>query len=602
MPTPLPRSKVKKSQTWNAESVFSTPEEFDIETENILDTLPEIKKYQGHLGDSVDTFIEAMNAMDALEQRSMKVRVYAGLSSAVDANDEKASAMSGKAMSALAQVGAAVSFVEPELLSMGEAKLRKWLKDDPRMKLYEHFINDLFRKQEHVRNAEVEELMGMLRDPFGAVRTTASQLANADFKFKPARDKKGNKVELTQSTKNSLMHSQDRKVRRTAWKNYNDKYLEYKNTLAGNLAASIKQNVFNMKAHNFDSSLEATLFNGDVPVEMFHNLLNIFQKNLPMWHKYWRIRRKALGVKTLHPYDIWAPLTTKKHKVPFETAVDWICEGLAPMGDEYVNAMRKGCLEDRWVDWSPNAGKREGAFSTRVPSDTHPFIMMSYTDSVGSMSTLSHELGHSIHAYYASRAQPMIYYTYPSIISETASNFNQAMTRAHLLKTKKSKSFQIALLEEAMGNFHRYFFIMPTLARFELATHERAEKGGALTADYMNNLMADLFNEGFGGEMELDRDRVGITWGTFTTHLYIDFYSFQYAIGISAANAIAKRILDGVPNAAEDHINFLKAGSSVPTMDVYKLAGVDMTSTQPIEDAFAVLEEYIDRLGELTGK
>jgi len=228
--------------------------------------------------------------------------------------------------------------------------------------------------------------------------------------------------------------------------------------------------------------------------------------------------------------------------------------------------------------------------------------MMSYTDDIGSMSTLSHELGHAMHAYYGGRAQPMFYYLYPSIIAETASNFNQAMTRAHLLKTNKSKSFQIALLEEAMGNFHRYFFIMPTLARFELETHQRIEKGQPLTADSMIELMADLFSEGFGGEMNLDRERVGITWATFTTHLYIDFYSFQYAIGISAANAIAKRILDGVPNAAQDHINFLKAGSSMPPMAVYKTAGVDMTSTQPIEDAFAVLEEYVDRLGELTAK
>ena len=602
MPTPLPRSKVNKKQTWNAESVFDSQKEFDTEVQNVLDTLPEIKKYQGHLGDSPDTFIEAMHAMDALEQRSLKVRVYAVLSSAVDANDEQGAAMSGKAMSALAQVGAAMSFVEPELLSMDEAVLRKWIEEDERIKLYEHFINDLFRKQAHVRSAEVEELLGMLGDSFGAVRTTAGLLANADFKFEPALDSEDNELELTQSTKNSILHSSDRKARETAWKNYNDRYLEHKNTLASNLTASIKQNVFNMKARKFDSSLEATLFNGNVPVEMFHNLLDIFKQNLPLWHKYWKIRRKALGVETLHPYDVWAPLTTEKHNVPFETAVDWICDGLAPMGDEYVDTMRKGCLEDRWVDWSPNIGKREGAFSTRVPSDTHPFIMMSYTDDVGSMSTLSHELGHSMHGYYASRAQPMIYFTYPSIISETASNFNQAMTRAHLLKTNTNKSFQIALLEEAMGNFHRYFFIMPTLARFELETHQRVEKGQPLTADYMNNLMADLFNEGFGGEMDLDRERVGITWGTFTTHLYIDFYSFQYAIGISAANAIAKRILDGTPNAAQDHINFLKAGSSMSPMELYKTAGIDMTNTQPIEDAFSVLEEYIDHLGVLTNK
>jgi len=602
MPTPLPRSKVKKNQTWNAESVFASPPGFDAEVESLVESLHGIKKYQGHLGDHPDTFIESMEAMDVLAQRSAKVQVYASMSSAVDTGDQQGASMNSKAMSALAQVSAATSFVDPELLTVGEPKLRHWLQDDPRMKLYEHYFTDLFRKQEHVRNAEVEQILGMLRDPFSSTRGTTNMLANADFKFNPARDRKNKKVELTQSTFDAILNGSDRKARQTAWENYNDQYLAYKNTLANNLATSIKQNVFNMKVRNFNSSLEATLFNGNVPVEMFHNLLDIFKKNLPLWHRYWKIRRKALGVKTLHPYDVWAPLTTKKHKVPFEKAVDWICDGLAPMGDEYVSQMRKGCLQDRWVDWSPNAGKRQGAFSTRVPKDTYPFILMSYTDDIGSMSTLAHELGHSIHAYYASRAQRMIYYTYPSIIAETASNFNQAMTRAHLLNTNPDKYFQIALLEEAMDNFHRYFFIMPTLARFELETHQRIEKGQALTADSMIELMADLFSEGFGGNMNLDRERVGITWGTFTTHLYIDYYSFQYAIGISAANAIARRILTGTPNAAADHINFLKAGSSKPPMDIFKVAGVDMTSTQPIEDAFAVLGEYIDRLGMLTSK
>ena len=602
MTTALPRSKVKRNQTWNAESVFPSTEEFDVEVKSLVESLPSIKKFQGRLGDSPEIFLEAMEIIESISKRAAKVQVYATMSSAVDTGNQQGAAMNGRAMSALAQVSAAVSFVDPELLSMGEAKLRQWLKDDSRLSLYEHHVNDLFRRQAHVRDAEVEELLGMLSDPFGTVRSTANMLANADFQFKPARDSNGKKVELTQSTFDAILNGSDRKARQTAWENYNDKYLEYKNTLASNLAASIKQNVFNMKARRFNSSLDATLFNRNVPVEMFHNLIGIFKKNLPLWHKYWQIRRKALGVKTLNPYDVWAPLTTKKHKVTFEKAVDWISDGLEPMGSDYVNIMRKGCLEDRWVDWSPNAGKRQGAFSTRVPQDTHPFILMSYTDDVGSMSTLAHELGHSMHAYYASRAQPMIYYSYPSIISETASNFHQAMTRAHLLKTNPNKYFQTALLEEAMDNFHRYFFIMPTLARFELETHQRVEKGQSLTADVMIELMADLFSEGFGGYMNLDRQRVGITWGTFTTHLYIDYYSFQYAIGISAANAIAKRILDGTPNAAEDHINFLKMGSSRPPMEVYKTTGIDMTTTQPIEDAFAVLEEYIDRLGTLTNK
>lgn len=602
MPTALPRSKVKKEQTWNSESVFSSPAAFDKEVKSLLDHLPTVKKFQGRLGEGPDTLIKAFELMDKLSQRAAKIQVYATMSSAVDTADQTGAAMSGKAMSALSQLGAAASFVDPELLAIGEVKLRRWIKTDKRMKMYEHYVNDLFRKQAHVRSAEVEEVLGMARDSFMTVRTTAHLLANADFKFTPAVNSKGKKVDLTQSTLDAILNESDRPARQSAWENYNDKYLEFKNTLASNLTASIKQNVFNMRVRGFKSSLESTLFNGDVSVEMFHNLINIFKKNLPLWHKYWQIRRKALGVKTLHPYDVWAPLTTRTHKVPFQKAVDWISDGLEPMGKEYVDIMRKGCLKERWVDWSPNAGKRQGAFSTRVPAGTHPFILMSYTDDIGSMSTLSHELGHSMHAYYSSRAQPMMYYLYPSIIAETASNFHQAMTRAHLLKTNTDKFFQIALLEEAMDNFHRYFFIMPTLARFELETHQRIEKGQPLTADTMIEIMADLFSEGYGGYMNLDRQRVGITWATFTTHLYIDYYTFQYAIGISAANAIAKRILDGVPGAAQNHINFLKAGSSMSPMEVYKVAGIDMTSTQPINDAFAVLNEYVDRLGVLTGK
>ena len=310
-------------------------------------------------------------------------------------------------------------------------------------------------------------------------------------------------------------------------------------------------------------------------------------------------RRKALGVKVLQPYDVWAPLSKKKVAVPFEQAVDWICDGLAPMGDDYVRLMRKGCLEDRWVDRSPNAGKRQGAFSNRSTPDMHPFILMSYNDNVGSMSTLAHELGHSMHGYLSCRAQPMIYTQYSSVVAETASNFHQVMTRAHLLDNNKDKNFQINVLEEAMGNFHRYFFIMPTLARFELETHQRIEKGQALTADSMIELMADLFSEGYGGKMNVDRQRVGITWGTFTTHMYIDYYSFQYSIGISAAHALGKRILDHQPNAVEDYLNFLKAGSSVYGIELFKQAGVDMTTTKPIEDTFAVLEGVCGSVGEI---
>ncbi len=330
---------------------------------------------------------------------------------------------------------------------------------------------------------------------------------------------------------------------------------------------------------------------------MFYNLIDVFKKNLPTWHRYWRVRRKALGVAELHPYDIWAPLSGSRPKVTYERGVELICEGLAPLGPEYVEIVRRGCTVDRWVDVYPNQGKQGGAFSSGAHG-THPFIMMSYTDEVFSMSTLAHELGHSMHSYLTWQNQPVLYSDYGMFVAETASNFHQAMVRAHLLETVDDPAFQLAVIEEAMSNFHRYFFIMPTLARFELEVHQREERGEGMSADDMIELMADLYSEGYGGEIHVDRPRVGITWATFS-HLYIDYYVFQYATGISAANALAGRIRSGTPGVVDSYLSFLRSGNALYPVDALKLAGVDMTTPQPVEAAFEVLAGFVDRLEKL---
>ena len=592
-----PRDQVPEKYTWNAPSLFAAAADWETEWRSVSESLPDIKQFQDRLGDGPQMLLDALEAFDRLLRRVGKVYIYAQLSHAVDTTNQAASKMNSQAQSLLGQTQAAMSFFDPELLSIGEATLRQWLQAEPRLKYVQHYLDNLFRKQAHVRSPEVEELLGLLSDPFAGTSATASMLTNADFKFEPASDADGRSQPVTQSNLIKILAGPDREARRTAWEHVHDTYLAHKNTLATNLATSIKQNVFTMRARRHASTLEATLHHTNIPVEVFHNLIDTFRRNLPTWHRYWKLRRKVLGVETLEPYDARAPLTLADPHVSYEQAVEWICQGLSPMGQDYVEIVRRGCLRDRWVDVMPNQGKRAGAFSSGWPG-THPFIVMSYNHNIQSMSTLAHELGHSLHSYLAWQQQPMLYFDYATFVAEVASNFHQAMVRAYLLEHNPDRNFQINLIEEALGNFQRYFFIMPTLARFEYETHQRVERGQGLTADDLIELMADLFSEGYGSEVHVDRPRVGMTWATFG-HLYSDYYVFQYATGISGAHALSKRILAGQPGAVENYLNFLKAGDSVYPLEALRLAGVDLTQSRPVEETFAVLAGMVDRLETL---
>jgi oligoendopeptidase F len=313
------------------------------------------------------------------------------------------------------------------------------------------------------------------------------------------------------------------------------------------------------------------------------------------------VRRKALGLQALKPYDLRAQLGSSDLDVPYEQAVEWVSEGVRPLGDEYVRIMRRGAIDERWVDVYPNKGKRMGAFSYGVPG-AFPFIFMSYNNDIYSMSTLAHELGHSMHSHYTSETQPYVYSDYGLFQAEVASNMHQALTRRHLLASSKDPEFQIAVVEEAMSNFYRYLFIMPTLARFELEIHEQVERGGALTADYLGDLMADLITEVYGPEVEVsaaDRERIGSTWAQFHTHLYSNFYVYQYATGIAGANHLVDRVAAGDKKAAGSYLAFLKSGDSMYPLDGLKLAGVDMASPEPVASAFATLASMVGRLEEL---
>ena len=602
MTTSLPsRNEVDRRFTWNSESVFPDPAAWDAAADSIIQRLPDLAEFKGHLGDSPDMLADWFDASEKLQRLMAKLQVYTFMEYSCDVANPDAAARSDRARSVSSQLSAAMAFSLPEMIAIGFPKLREWVVTSPRLAHLGHYFDRIEQLRSHIRSPEVEEVLSQVTDSISTAVSAHSVLANTDMRFEPATGPDGPE-EVAQGTISALLTSPDRETRRTAYESYADAHLAMKHTMAATLAGGVKRDVFYVRARRFPSSLDAALAPNHVPPQVFHNVIRAFRDHLGTWHRYWRVRKKLLGVDPLKPYDTRAPVGPPI-KIPYEQAVEWVAEGVSPLGEEYVRVLRKGALEDRWVDVYPNKGKRMGAFSSGS-MDTFPFIFMSYHDDIYSLSTLAHELGHSMHSYYARRTQPFVYANYGLFQAEVASNMHQALTRRYLLETRKEPEFQVAVIEEAMSNFHRYFFIMPSLARFELEIHERVERGGALTADYLNGLMADLIAEVYGSEVELtpeDRERAGSTWAQFHTHLYSNFYVYQYATGIAGAHHLAQRVGARDPRAVADYLAFLKSAGSMYPLDGLRMAGVDMASPEPVQSAFATLGEMVTRLEELAG-
>ncbi len=591
------RSELHQEDTWNAESVFPTLSAWETEYQHVQEQLPIVGQYQGRLSQGSAILVEALEAFLQIENRSNKLSVYAGILSSVDSTDQASAALDSKATSLMGQVQAAGAFLKPEILALAPETLRQWLHADKRLAAYAHYFDDLQRQQAHVRSSEVETLLGLLTDPFSTPGTVVQALTIAETRFTPAIASTGEEMPVAHGTILTLLEDFDRETRRTAWESYADGYLAIQKTLTNNLAGSVKQFLFLARARGYTSALEASQAPNNIPVEVFHQTIETFRKHQSIWHRYWALRRRVSGYETLHSYDLRYPLTTRTPEVSYTQAVEWIAEGLQPLGKDYVQTIRRGCLEERWVDLYPNQGKFSGAFSSGCPG-THPFIVMGYNHSLKAMSTLAHELGHSMHSYQTWQTQPLIYGNYSLFVAEVASNFHQAMVRDHLLRTQTDRDFQIALLDEAMSNFHRYYFTMPMLARLELAMYGHVERGESLTADLLNGWFAEFTAEGYGSEVTLDPARDGNTWATFG-HLYAPYYVYQYTTGIAGAHALAHKVLSGDPQAAENYLHFLRAGHSLYPLDALKLAGVDLSTPEPIETTFAMLEGYIEQLERL---
>lgn len=633
----LTRSSAPVEATWKRETTFADWAAWDQQFQAAKAALPDLKAWSGKL-DNPAALADWFEVYEVNAVRCAELQGFVSWAGNVDSSDPEANSRQGLVAGLLADFQATVSFAEPELIAVGE-KLLEWVNDssppeaaraglrpapteeDRRLEKYRHYLENLLRMKQHTRSAEVEEVLGLADDPFDMVYRAYSELTNSDLKFEDAVDTAGTPHPVFQSTLLASTQSTDRQRRLTAWTHFYDGYLKMEKTLAALYLANVKEQEFLRKVRGYDSVLEMRLAPNNLPTQVFHNLIEVFKANLPVWHRYWKVKAKLLGLEKISPFDIQAPIAKDPPQIPYRQAVDWICDALQPMGADYVKTLRRGCLEERWVDWAPNIEKRQGAASSRMVGRKPPYIFMSYADNIFSLSTLAHELGHSMHSYAFARHQPIVYNDYGAIsstVTETASNFHQAMTRTHLRNTKANDdAFQIAMIDEAMVNFHRYFFVMPTLARFEFEVYDRAKAGKPLTASIFKEIMGELYAEGYSDSMDSEPERTAMTWATFL-HLYSPFYTFQYAIGISAAHAAAERIqgelrspqLRGAERseatkqspAVVGYLAFLAAGGSHYAMDLFQMAGVDMSTKEPIVSAFRELESNVRKLEELAAK
>jgi oligoendopeptidase F len=593
-----PRSDVPVEETWALESVFADDQAWEAFFSATSGRLGALEQFRGRIGDSPSTLLAALRLVDDLSEAVDKLGVYAVLRRSEDATNTRYSELADRAIGLKARFDAAASFLRPEIAALADETISAWIAQEPALEQYRHALTRITRLREHVRSPEVEELLARAAEMASAAETIHGVLEDGELPLGEIADSSGLPVHLAQGNLQRYLDATDRRVRQEAWEQSADAYLAFQNTFAATLAGAVKRDVFYARARGFDSSLAAALAPDDIPIGVFHNLVDTVWRNFPVWHRYFNVRRRLLGLPEgdLHGYDLEAPLSEKQPAFSWEHGVDTILASLAPLGEEYVEEVRRGMAE-RWVDRCANLGKGGGAFSWGS-FGTEPFISMTWQDNLTSVSTLSHEIGHSMHSLLTWRHQPVTYADYGMSAAETASNLNQALMGAHLLAERDDRDWTIAVIEERMANAMRYLFTMPILARFELAAHERVEADEALSAEWMNETLLDCYRAGYGPEVVIDPARVGITWARFP-HMFMNFYVFQYGIGISAAAALAQSILEeGVP-ARERYLGFLRAGGSRDSIVALREAGVDMSTPEPIERAFALLSSYVDRLEAL---
>lgn len=592
------RSEIAEKDRWAIEDLYPSDEAWAKDLEKLKAETAALASFAGKLGQDAKTLLAYAQKLEAAGVLLSNIYNYSSRRNDEDTRVSKYQEMNGMAMSAYVAFSSATSFETPEIMAISDAEMERFYAEEPGLERYRRFIFNIRRHAAHVLTPSEEKLLAMAGEMMQAPDDIYSKFADADLTFPDAVDKDGNKHPLSQGTYISYMESNDRLLRKSAFENTYNTWAANKNTVASILNAQVKSLQFNADARKYSSSLEAALDNTNVPVSVYHNLIEAVHQNVDKLHRYIRLRKKLLGVDELHFYDLYTPLVSGADtKIPFEQAKQTVYESLAPMGEEYRSILKDG-FDHRWIDVYQNVGKRSGAYS--AGARVHPYVLLNYTGTLDSQFTLAHEMGHALHSWHSNKYQNPVDADYVIFVAEVASTCNEALLMEHLLSKTTDKKERAYLINHFLEQFRGTIYRQTMFAEFELLLGKLNQEGVALTADRMCEEYKKLNKLYFGDDIVLD-DEIAYEWERIP-HFFYNYYVFQYATGYSAAIALSRRILrEGAP-AVKDYIGFLSGGCSKDPIDLLKGAGVDMSSPEPVNQALALFGELLDEMEELVGE
>lgn len=591
----MKRVEQKTENTWKMEDMFATDEVWEKEFEKASEMIKRYSEFAGEISESKEKLLEFFLFNDEINLLAERLYVYANQKYHEDMSEAKYQAFSGKAQKLVVEIGSASSFVEPELLSMDEETLKQWMEDD-RFKNYRRSVSEILRGKEHTLDKKTEEILAKSRRMANAADNIYAMYNGADIDFPTVTDKNGKEIKITHGNFVPILSGTDRELREKAFKALYDTYGKMKNTIAATFNANVEQACFYADVRKYSSTRAMYLYGSNVPEAVYDNLIDVVHANIDLMHRYVALRKKALGLNELHMYDIYAPIAkAPEEKIPFEKAKEMVKEGLAPMGQDYLDKLQEG-FDNRWIDVYENEGKRSGAYSWGAYG-THPYVLLNYQGTLDHVFTLAHEMGHALHSYYSDANQPFVNAGYKIFVAEVASTCNESLLIHHLLKETDDKETKAYLINHFLEQFKGTLYRQTMFAEFEKITHKMVEDGETLTSDVLCEVYYDLNRQYFGEEMMLDEE-ISLEWARIP-HFYNPFYVYQYATGISAAITLSRKIMEEGEKGVADYMKFLTGGGSKDPIELLRLAGVDMTSKEPVEKALELFRELLGQMEEL---